>query len=473
MFDESIQVMKFAAIASKVTVEVIKTPETVKPNRRQTRFSMLVGAGKKPSAFGGRGSIEWENPKARSTMLPPAQENTINESVFDETLEETVVDVTKYDKLLKLIDDLREELVQEKKEKVTLEKEIRSELCEEFNEMMVEIENRWEQRLKDEKERSEELADFRLQTFQEAFSSKIKNRNLDETARFQQDEMEIAMEEKTTEIKHLQEKINAISETHFSAKEESQRLQIECKKLTSELQSSRQISQDLEKELGKKNEELQKQESLAKQLASDKSDSASSVIKDLEGKLKDFQTQLLKLENDKKGLKELLDEASDDFLENGKEFEVERQKKMSLEKELVQAALTIKDLQSQIVESKLLLEDVNNRLEEKEKDISDLEEKLEEVSSDLMDSKQQNVSHAQEKSNLIAQISELKKVNMDEATKNNEVGKLKQEMEEKDKEISANEKEIKSLQGEVKSLIQVRLLHFNNYIIPSALVAIY
>lgn len=40
LFDESVQVLKFAAIASKVQiVEPIKTPETVKPNRkRQTRL---------------------------------------------------------------------------------------------------------------------------------------------------------------------------------------------------------------------------------------------------------------------------------------------------------------------------------------------------------------------------------------------------------------------------------------------------
>ena len=86
LFDESLQVLKFSAIASKVTVETFpdpepETPQTVKkrPPKRtteidrlatnKTRFSILMEkklAGK--SLLDGRDSIAWENPALSSTQ---------------------------------------------------------------------------------------------------------------------------------------------------------------------------------------------------------------------------------------------------------------------------------------------------------------------------------------------------------------------------------------------------------------------
>ena len=84
LFDESLQVLKFSAIASKVTVEMFPEPEepqTVKkrpPQRNteadklstnRTRFSILMEkkqVGK--SILDGRESIAWENPALSSTQ---------------------------------------------------------------------------------------------------------------------------------------------------------------------------------------------------------------------------------------------------------------------------------------------------------------------------------------------------------------------------------------------------------------------
>ena len=84
LFDESLQVLKFSAIASKVSVEIFKEPEepqTVKkrpplrpsnidktPSNR-TRFSMLMERkAAEKSLLAGRGSIAWENPALSSTQ---------------------------------------------------------------------------------------------------------------------------------------------------------------------------------------------------------------------------------------------------------------------------------------------------------------------------------------------------------------------------------------------------------------------
>jgi hypothetical protein len=76
LFDESVHVLKFASIASRVTVEQFKEPPPPPPAAsRASRFSsMLAGGGGKnsllSSMLSGRGSIAWEEPRSRSTMLP-------------------------------------------------------------------------------------------------------------------------------------------------------------------------------------------------------------------------------------------------------------------------------------------------------------------------------------------------------------------------------------------------------------------
>ena len=144
LFDESLQVCKFAAIASKVNIEVVKEPEVepakpvVKKERRQSQFSLMVMDKKsKESLLTGRGSIAWEHPQIRSTMcpMPDASSATIleeddeisdSETTSNNPAEETAVD-SRYNGLLSIIDDLKEQLIEEKQKNIKLEAEIRCE----------------------------------------------------------------------------------------------------------------------------------------------------------------------------------------------------------------------------------------------------------------------------------------------------------------------------------------------------------
>ena len=93
LFDESLQVLKFAAIANKITVVQLpepqpvyriqqqaprepETPPTVKPAkpRHRTRFSIMVTE----NPLMGRGTIAWENPNVGSTMLEDAGSNHLH-----------------------------------------------------------------------------------------------------------------------------------------------------------------------------------------------------------------------------------------------------------------------------------------------------------------------------------------------------------------------------------------------------------
>lgn len=128
LFDESLQVCKFAAIASKVTIEVSKEPEpevvvaakaATTRNRQQSNFSMIVNKKSKESLLTGQGSIAWEQPQIRSTLcpMPDAALATISEGNETDLSEGDIngVDETgtdeRYNGLLSVIEDLKNQLV--------------------------------------------------------------------------------------------------------------------------------------------------------------------------------------------------------------------------------------------------------------------------------------------------------------------------------------------------------------------------
>ena len=150
LFDETLQVLKFSAIASKVQIINLKEPTTFLPpstlpqkaadkgkkakdQKRQTRFSILVEKNKpvgmggqrgQSSLFGGRGSIAWENPQLCSTIMQgPHQKMPFGHSVLEEenddgdsdseNMDDTVIESSKtsVSGLLKVIENLKNELI--------------------------------------------------------------------------------------------------------------------------------------------------------------------------------------------------------------------------------------------------------------------------------------------------------------------------------------------------------------------------
>jgi len=110
--------------------------------------------------------------------------NQVNDGT--EVPDTTVID-QRYDGLLNVIENLKEQLISEKQKNLmlerkteTLEKEVRAELCEEFNQMMVEIESGWEQRLQEEKDRASVLSEWRVNKVTEALIENRKKRRRSE-----------------------------------------------------------------------------------------------------------------------------------------------------------------------------------------------------------------------------------------------------------------------------------------------------
>ena len=59
---------------------------------------------------------------------------------------------------MKVIDTLKNQLIEEKQKNLKIETEVRTELCDEFGEMMADVEKQHETRLQEEKDRASELS---------------------------------------------------------------------------------------------------------------------------------------------------------------------------------------------------------------------------------------------------------------------------------------------------------------------------
>ena len=513
LFSSFDQVLKFAAVAGKVTVvQKVETPETVKAKKRKvTRFSIMVAENNRSKTLRapanptnmlmGRGSIAWDKPAARSTMCPgmtsvmaaaaaaPSEQDTTWGGDETTVMEED----ERYEGLLKLIDSLKDQLIKEKQEKLKMESEIRTELCDEFNKMMVEIETGWERRLQDEKDRSKELKDWQLSKMEEAYNNKRKELREakkaaaavggtggNETAIFQKDELEIQLEDKETEITSLNAEVEALRATHKAVSDEARKNKEELLKTAHELAKTEKRVIDAEKDAKEAREDAENAH--AAKLASVKHNSSEPVIEDLRRQLRELDEKRAMLAVANANMKELLDEAEEDYTEKVHECERLGAQLKDADKQVMQQILVQNELKTQLDESRQLLTVSATREEELEKTVTELEDRLEaapsaekfelakrqrdELEASLVEVKQQNVTYAREKAELLEDISQSKaKAETDrervERELNDEIEglksakkKLKQTLDEKTKEMEAKEGEVTKLEREVKSLLQ-------------------
>ncbi len=358
LFDESLQVLKFSAIASKVYVEEKLPPPPPQPlppsdcfempappgaskrpqnqnKKRKTRFSILVDNNKK-SLLGGRGSIAWENPLGgggRLTSFYPgkamAESTVINNdtTLADFTMaaggcaDETVID-TKYDGLLKIIEDLKNQLIDEKQANLKLENEVRTELCEEFNKMMVEIETSWEQRLQEEKDRATELNDWRISKLEEAYKRKRHLQRAEESASMSThhdqsgeiEKLETTVKDKAKEIDQLQGQIKAMKEMHDTVLEEKKKESKANAKISQDLEAERKKVTTLEESLSKIRTELDDtNKALEEQSAEPKIANLEATVTELKETVEAKQAQV-------DDLKVLLDEAGEEYVAKDEEL---------------------------------------------------------------------------------------------------------------------------------------------------------
>ncbi|KAL9968581.1 hypothetical protein ACROYT_G020690 [Oculina patagonica] len=157
MFDETFHVMKFSAIAKKVTTRVSKPVDLPPPSKKPRALAPTPRS--KPT----RMSVPWAN-GALCTPAPPDDAPLVEEDEENEEGEIGTGEPGAYQQqLMDLVKALQEKLIEEKRKMQTLEVKIREEVCLEMAEQLVSIEKAYSERVKMEVTAVEEKCDRRIE----------------------------------------------------------------------------------------------------------------------------------------------------------------------------------------------------------------------------------------------------------------------------------------------------------------------
>ncbi|XP_068955298.1 kinesin-like protein KIF20B isoform X5 [Petaurus breviceps papuanus] len=170
-YDETFNVLKFSAVAQKVFVPDILNFSQEKPFVQTNSFrdtSFIANNGDTKVLEMKRTTIEWERSLEDLVENPDEAQDDHNSEELDVTLEEEkAVSKEEYAKLLSLIEDLKNRLINEKKEKLTLELKIRDEVIQEFTQYLAQREADFKESLLQEREMLEENSERRMAIFKD------------------------------------------------------------------------------------------------------------------------------------------------------------------------------------------------------------------------------------------------------------------------------------------------------------------
>ncbi|XP_026132496.1 kinesin-like protein KIF20B isoform X1 [Carassius auratus] len=189
VYDETLNVLKFSAVAQKVVVLNPKPAPSFALKRSARDVSMIINNADKKDWTRRSSLMGWE------MSLEDVQEDEDDEEMGEDDDEEsdiesmednTVLEVTESQELCELqlkIEELQEKLSKEESEKLTMESRIREEVTAEFMELFSNMEKDYNERLQREKEIVEERAERRLEILKN-----LVNRTVGEIAAVSSDE---------------------------------------------------------------------------------------------------------------------------------------------------------------------------------------------------------------------------------------------------------------------------------------------
>ncbi|KAM3862847.1 uncharacterized protein kif20ba [Diretmus argenteus] len=180
MYDETLNVLKFSALAQKVVV-VNKTLPII-PQRSACEVSMIINNAGRKALRGSRRSslIGWES------SLEDVQEDDDRDSGEEDSLmedteqergdeddddEEVVIRKGTYQRQVALLEQLQVQLKSERAENMLLEARVREDVCKEFTELFSTMQTDFNERLEREREISEERAERRLEIYKDLVSN--------------------------------------------------------------------------------------------------------------------------------------------------------------------------------------------------------------------------------------------------------------------------------------------------------------
>ncbi|KAM6415537.1 kinesin-like protein KIF20B [Rhynochetos jubatus] len=179
LYDETLNVLKFSAIAQKVLVmDASILPQDQSFGQKSAREASLINDTKMPVPRK-RATILWD--RTLEDVIEDdddeleEEHNMSGEETVHNLEEKVVMGKEEYMMLLNLIEELKNKLITEKKNKLMLELKIREEVTQEFAQYFAEREMDFKECLSLERERLEENSERRLEIFKELVNSCTKN----------------------------------------------------------------------------------------------------------------------------------------------------------------------------------------------------------------------------------------------------------------------------------------------------------
>uniref|UniRef100_A0A668ASG9 Kinesin family member 20Ba n=1 Tax=Myripristis murdjan TaxID=586833 RepID=A0A668ASG9_9TELE len=175
MYDETLNVLKFSALAQKVVVLTTRNIP-IMPQRSAREVSLIINnadrkalrGSRRTSLIGWESSLEdvQEDEDDEEDEEASLMEDTVQESDEDDSDDDKVaIDKGTYQRQMALLKNLQVQLKKERAETMLLEARVREEVSREFSELFSEMQNDYNDRLAREREILEERAERRLEIF--------------------------------------------------------------------------------------------------------------------------------------------------------------------------------------------------------------------------------------------------------------------------------------------------------------------
>ncbi|XP_031733804.1 kinesin-like protein KIF20B [Anarrhichthys ocellatus] len=177
MYDETLNVLKFSAVAQKVVVLSTRTAPIIMPQRSASDISFIINNAERKALRSSRRSslIGWDTSledvqedendeyEEEESLMESTMDQTGNEEDADESDDKILISERTHQRQLALVNQLQVELKKERAESLLMEARLREEICREFSEIFSEMQIDYNDRLARESELLEERAERRME----------------------------------------------------------------------------------------------------------------------------------------------------------------------------------------------------------------------------------------------------------------------------------------------------------------------
>ncbi|XP_059374849.1 kinesin-like protein KIF20B [Carassius carassius] len=200
MHDETVNVLKFSAIAQKVVVLTTKSvPVVVKRSAREVSF-IINNADRQQMR---RSSLVRWDPSLEDVQEDSDTEEDEEESEMEDTIldaeeegkETVLLDKEVYEAQLQFIEDIQQQLSKKKAEHLALEARVRDEVTKEFSELITQMQEDYSERISRERELIEERCERRLEILKNLVGkTAVKDDTMDSAATKLEEENHVSLD---------------------------------------------------------------------------------------------------------------------------------------------------------------------------------------------------------------------------------------------------------------------------------------